>query len=202
MINALNTASRKASMPLSNTKSMDCSIVWAKEHNTTQDHLKAFIADSFDKSYEAKVSYFCELLVGCEDAEGKVIAAFGINQLDHQKAFLEQYLNKSIEEEISSQMHCSVNRNEIFELGNLSGDYPGATRHLIKKMTKILYQKGARWVVFTANKKVLNTFHRLHLEPVSLAKADPKRLPNHGENWGHYYDSEPEVMFIKVPNHD
>jgi len=58
-----------------------------------------------------------------------------------------------------------------------------------------------RWVVFTANNLVLNAFHKLNLNPHVISKANPDLLPNHGINWGHYYETKPQVMFIKVPTH-
>ena len=92
-----------------------------------------------------------------------------------------------------------MDRNGIFELGNLAAIHPGATRRLIQKMAADLYAQGARWVVFTANNLVVNAFQRLQLNPSALIEADPGLLPNKGENWGSYYDEKPQVMFIKVP---
>jgi hypothetical protein len=48
---------------------------------------------------------------------------------------------------------------------------------------------------------VLNAFHKLDLDPQVISIADPDLLPNHGINWGHYYETKPQVMFIEVPSH-
>jgi len=67
-------------------------------------------------------------------------------------------------------------------------------------MTSVIYNQGGRWVVFTVNKLVLNAFHKSNLNPQVISKADPHRLPNHGINWGQYYETRPQVMFIEVPS--
>jgi hypothetical protein len=49
--------------------------------------------------------------------------------------------------------------------------------------------------VFTATASLLNSFGRLRLQPSALAPADPSRLPDAGQQWGSYYDTQPQVMF-------
>ncbi len=178
---------------------MHCSVTWAEANNPARQGIQDFIAENFYEAYHADVNYFCDLLVGCEDHADHFIAAFGITQLKNHPAFLEQYLAHPIEEAISNHIHAPVDRDEIFELGNLAAIHPGATRKLIQKMAADLYSQGARWVVFTANNLVVNAFQRLQLNPIALIDADPSLLPNKGENWGSYYDEKPQVMFIEVP---
>lgn len=177
---------------------MNCKITWADNKNPARQEIQNFIAQNFYDAYQANVSYFCDLLVGCKDNRDLTIAAFGITHLKHHKAFLEQYLDYPIEKEISNNLHHHVERNDIFELGNLAAIHPGATRRLIQKMAVDLYDQGARWVVFTANNLVINAFQRLNLNPIQLKQADPNLLPNKGANWGSYYDEKPQVMFIQV----
>ena len=84
-------------------------------------------------------------------------------------------------------------------MGNLAAIYPGATRELIQMMATDLYDLGARWVVFTANNLVINAFQRLNFKPIAIKAADPNLLPNQGAEWGTYYQDEPKVMFLEVP---
>jgi hypothetical protein len=48
-------------------------------------------------------------------------------------------------------------------------------------------------VLFTAVGHLVNAFQRLGLRPVTLAPADPQRLPDGGASWGSYYDAAPMV---------
>ena len=178
---------------------INCSVTWAEALNPARQGIQDFIAQNFYEAYNANVNYFCDLLVGCEDKKDHFIAAFGITQLKYHRAFLEQYLAHPIEDEISNHVHQAVDRNSIFELGNLAAIHPGATRRLIQQMTVNLYDQGARWVVFTANNLVINAFQRLNLNPIALKEANPLLLHNQGVNWGTYYDERPQVMFIQVP---
>jgi hypothetical protein len=178
----------------------NCSISVAKNHDKDRSQLQQFIAQSFHHAFQAKVDHFADLLIGCKSNDTHHwMAAFGMSKLKDNKAYLEQYLDKPVEDYIAFMTGQKVNREEIFELGNLAADYPGATRRLIKKMTSMVYNQGGRWVVFTANNVVLNAFHKLNLNPQVISLADPNRLPNNGLNWGRYYKTNPQVMFISVP---
>lgn len=157
--------------------------------------LQAFIADNFFKTYQADVKHFSETLLGCKDAQGHWVAALGYSGLAHRRAFLEQYLDVPIEQEIASLQKQTVARTQIVEVGNLAALHPGAGRALIIQMTRHLHRSGYQWVVFTATRHLFNSFKRLKLKPVSLGLADPKRLADGGRAWGSYYDTEPEVMF-------
>ena len=181
---------------------MNCKVTWAETNNPARQGIQDFIAKNFHESYHANVNYFCDLLIGCEDNKDHIIVAFGITKLKHHPAFLEQYLDSPIEKEISNSVHKPVERNDIFELGNLAAIYPGATRKLIQKMAGDLYGLGARWAVFTANKLVVNAFQKVGLNPKAIKEANPDLLPNKGTNWGTYYEDNPQVMFIQVPRPD
>jgi len=183
------------------TPEPSCSVSMVKSIDTERPNIQQFITHNFYKAYQAQVDHFADLLIGCKsDEDHHWMAAFGMSKLADKNAYLEQYLDQPIEHYIAFMTDKNVERSQIFELGNLAADYPGATRRLIKKMTSMIYNQGGRWVVFTANNLVLNAFHKLGLNPQVISRADPNRLPNHGINWGHYYETSPQVMFIEVPS--
>ncbi|MFM8491774.1 MAG: thermostable hemolysin [Candidatus Methylopumilus sp.] len=179
-----------------------CSVSMARSLDKDRSDMQQFIFHNFYKAYQAQVDHFADLLIGCKSNEDHHwMAVFGMSNLADKKAYLEQYLHQPIESYIAFMTGQKVERSEIFELGNLAAEYPGATRRLIKKMASMIYNQGGRWVVFTANNLVLNAFHKLDLNPQVISIADPDLLPNHGINWGQYYETKPQVMFIKVPSH-
>lgn len=157
--------------------------------------LEAFIADSFRASYGAEVSHFSEVLLGVRDKDGHWIAALGYTPAGLGPLFLEHYLDTPVETAISKQARSPVDRATIVEVGNLAAHHPGAARSLIVSTTQLLNSLGLRWVVFTATVSLLNSFSRLRLQPHVLAPADPTRLPDGGQRWGSYYDTQPKVMF-------
>lgn len=179
-----------------------CTVSMAGSLDKDRSNIQQFISHNFYQAYQAHVDHFADLLIGCKsDEDHHWMAAFGMSNLADKKAYLEQYLHQPIESYIAFMTGQKVERSEIFELGNLAAEYPGATRRLIKKMASMIYNHGGRWVVFTANNLVLNAFHKLDLNPQVISKADPDLLPNHGINWGQYYETKPQIMFIEVPSH-
>lgn len=157
--------------------------------------LEAFISASFRASYGAEVKHFSDVLLGSRDAQGNWIAALGYSRARSGPLFLEQYLDLPLEAALAERLQHPVARGDIVEVGNLASTHPGAARALILRTTRLLYGLGLRWVAFTATPSLLNSFSRLRLQPQVLAPADPARLPDGGQSWGSYYQSQPKVMF-------
>lgn len=157
--------------------------------------LEAFIADAFRASYGAEVSHFNDMLLGVRAGDGHWIGALGYTPAVLGPLFLEHYLDAPVETAISAHARRPVARSAIVEVGNLAASHPGAARALIIRTTQLLNSQGLRWVVFTATVSLLNSFSRLRLQPHVLAPADPARLPDGGQHWGSYYDTQPKVMF-------
>lgn len=155
--------------------------------------LKQFIAETFAQAYGAQVDHFCKCLMGVHNPEGQLIAAAGYNVADDQTLFLEQYLNLPVEQVVSSKLGFTVDRSLIAEVGNLATRHAGGARMLIRLVTEVLHREGFKWVVFTATRSLINSFHRMGLEPVELAHATPGRVKN-AAAWGSYYDTQPVVV--------
>jgi hypothetical protein len=157
--------------------------------------IEAFIADAFLKTYGARISHFCDTLIGCRDDAGAWTAALGYSLARDAPLFLEHYLDTMLEVEIGKRLGHAVARTQIVEVGNLAAIHAGAARGLIVRTTDLLYHMGLHLVAFTATASLLNSFGRLHLRPRLLGPADPGRLPGGGGQWGSYYDTRPQVMF-------
>ncbi len=170
-------------------------VAWVDRQHPERVSLEDFIAAEFLEVYGARVSHFCDTLVGCRDGNGRWIAALGYSFAQDGKTFLEQYLAAPLETEIAAQVGKPVRRVSIVEVGNLAARHKGAARHLITLMTKFLHDEGMAWVAFTATRSLLNSFTRLRLKPAVLADADPRMLADGGASWGSYYATRPQVMF-------
>ncbi|MBI5918734.1 MAG: thermostable hemolysin [Nitrosomonadales bacterium] len=154
-----------------------------------------FIRECFRSAHQAEVTTFMPRLFELVTKRGEMTAAFGVRGADEGRLFLENYLDRPIEDELEAKLGIRPARNKIVEVGNLAAIYPGAVRWLIVALTAELYQEGYEWVVFTGTSELRNGFHRLGLRPTVLAPASIESLPaDERARWGSYYDTLPSVM--------
>jgi hypothetical protein len=155
--------------------------------------LERLIAARFHEIYGARVSHFCDHLVGLRAPDGAWQAAAGYTAAATGPLFLEHYLDAPAEALLARASGRPVERDSIAEIGNLAAA-PGTVRELIPAFGAYLHQLGYRWAVFTATRELHNAFRRLQLEPLVLAAACAARLPDGGAAWGSYYAHSPRVM--------
>lgn len=156
--------------------------------------IRQFIAETFQHHYGATIESYCDRLIGVCSPQGNMLAAAGYNLAEEGPLFLEQYLDKPLEQQIQQQLGLDITRSEIAEVGNLAALQAGGARMLIEMMTQRLHGEGRRWVAFTATQSLINSFHRMGLSPVILAPAKPERMKN-AKAWGSYYQQNPHVAF-------
>jgi hypothetical protein len=156
--------------------------------------IERFIAERFRKVYGAQVSHFCAHLLGLRDATGTWHAAVGYTPAAASTLFLEQYLDRPVEDLLSQALGQPVTRGHIVEVGNLAAVPPGFARSFVPALGRFLVQHDYRWVVFTATREVRALLRRLCFKAYALAPAAPARLPDNGAAWGSYYAHKPSVM--------
>jgi hypothetical protein len=156
--------------------------------------LERFIAERFRKMHGAHLSHFCANLLGLRDERGAWRAAAGYTPAAGERLFLEQYLDRPIEEALARAAGTDVARAEIVEVGNLAAVPPGFARIFIPALGRYLIERKYRWVAFTATRQVRNLLERLCFSAHALAPAAPGRLPDAGASWGRYYANDPTVM--------
>jgi hypothetical protein len=157
-----------------------------------------FIAERFSRAHGARLTHFLPHLLGVKDGLGRWQAAAGYAAAGAQELFLEQYLDKTIEDALASALGRPISRASVVEVGNLAAISAGMARALIPQLARHLHRMGYRWVAFTATRALRNSFHRLGLKPLPLAAADAARLADRGASWGSYYDQDPVVMAGKI----
>lgn len=156
--------------------------------------LQDFIQAVYQRAFDARIPHFLPCLAGLYQADGELVAACGLQLAGQQPLYLEQYLDQPIETLLAERRRRSVPRNGLVEIGNLATGAPGNGRLMFAAVCRQLYRQGQQWVVFTATQTLLNSFHRLHLSPITLAAADPARLGPDAAHWGRYYQHQPRVM--------
>lgn len=157
-----------------------------------------FIATRFARAYGARLSHFLPNLLGVRGDAGQWRAAAGYAAALDGPLFLEQYLDRPVEEALTAALGRPAHRARIVEVGNLAAVSAGAARALIPLLARSLQRLGYRWVVFTATRELRNSFRRLGLQPLVLAPADPARVAGGGAAWGSYYQRDPQVMAGRI----
>lgn len=161
--------------------------------------LERFIADGYARAYRAQLTHFADQLVGLRSVDGGWTAGVGFTPAGDGSLFVEQYLDRPVEQVIARRLGEPIERGQVVEVGNLAAAGAGAARDLILRMGALLRVLGRSWVVFTATRCLLNSFARLDVAPIVLAPADPARLPDAGRTWGSYYSTGPQVMTANIP---
>jgi hypothetical protein len=161
--------------------------------------VERFISDTFASAYGASVQNFMPRLFRINAKNGELMAAFGVRSAEKGRLFMEQYLDRTIEQAIHDRTGAMPARSRVVEIGNLAALYPGAVRWMIVALTVMLYEEGYEWVTFTGTASLRNCFNRLGLYPVEICPARVECL-DAGEQarWGTYYDTRPAVMFGNV----
>ncbi len=161
--------------------------------------VESFIRETFASAYGASVSSFMPRLLAVCRKDGDLLAAFGVRSAKTEKLFLENYLDRPIEQVIEEKTGMKLERGKIVEIGNLAAIYPGGVRWMIVALTVMLYEEGYEWVVFTGTSTLRNGFNKLGLYPTDICPARVELLDEEERTrWGTYYDNKPTVMFGNI----
>ena len=155
--------------------------------------LEQFIANKFNIAYGASIVEFFPLLLSRTD-DRQLSSVVGLRPGTERPLFLEQYLDRPLEEAISRQSGVQVERARLMEIGNLASSYRSGNQLMFILLTAVLARAGYTWVVFTATSQVRSLLTRLEFHPVTLCEADESRLVNKQQVWGSYYQSQPMVQ--------
>lgn len=167
-------------------------------HGETRNVIERFIAAGFLKAYGAHLSEFMPELMGLYH-DDTLVAACGLRPATTGTLFLEQYLDHSAENTLNSITGAGADRGKIIEVGNLAVSRAGFARHFVAWLTQHLHGIGMQWALFSAVPALRNNFLRLGIPMITLAPADPARLPGNARaNWGSYYDQQPQVTAVHV----
>ena len=155
-----------------------------------------YVKQTFRRVYAAELNSFMPHFIRVRDHKNNCKAIIGYRDAEHQRLFLEAYLDEPVEAAISRHIGEPVARASIVEVGNLAAAEAGDARIAIIAATAFLHTAGYRWVVFTGVSRLRNGFRRLGLEAKELVEADDSRLSeDERRSWGSYYAGNPVVCF-------
>jgi hypothetical protein len=147
-----------------------------------------YISAIYQDYYNASIDVNYPHLISLTDTEDNILAAVGIRYASDEPLFLEQYLDKNIEQTINTP------RSHIVEIGNLASNENGASLYLFIALSAFLSYQGYSKAVLTGTSSLQKRFTMLGLNPKILASANPSLLNKKEENWGSYYESDPHVL--------
>ncbi len=167
-----------------------------------RESLERFVAATFQRAHGARVQAFMPSLLGLEDWSGTLRCVLGLRGAGPGRLFLEQYLDRPIEEAIASGagLTAPVARGSIVEVGNLAGRGCRAAVYLVAQLPRFLVQRGYSWVTFTATGRVRELLSAFDAPLLDLGPADPARLGDQAGEWGAYYRTQPRVMAGWLPH--
>lgn len=163
-------------------------------HAHERHEVEAFIERIFARAYGAVIGQHYPTLISVRDADGRILAALGFRAAGQQTLFLEQYLDRSVEEEVSAAFGSAVGRGSIVEIGSLASAGHGAAVYLFAALMAYLDWMGYTHLALTGTKVLRGYFAKLGLDPRDMGPADPRRLPDGGASWGNYYATEPRLI--------
>lgn len=152
----------------------------------------SLVAEVFSKTYDARCSHFLPYLLSFK-SRSALQGALGVRPASIDNLYLEQYLLRPVEQEISQCFRTPVVRDQVVEIGNLVVKGGGTGQFMLAVLGTILKQAGLRWIVFTATPQVEAMMARTHWHTHEICAADPSRLTDTDSQWGRYYDSNPRV---------
>ncbi|WP_181898375.1 thermostable hemolysin [Alteromonas aestuariivivens] len=178
----------------SNRSIRQFTLITASAISPNRKHVETFIANGYANAFNANIRHFYPVLVAV-DSNG-VRAALGLRSAQ-QPFFTEQYLPEPLTESLARK-GIVVPRNEIIEVGNLCSVSSRFTLPLLLAVCSGVFIRGKRYLIFTATQKLKEFFCRNDLSLHYLADAREACLKEPKDDWGSYYQTNPQVFALAV----
>ena len=161
-----------------------------------RNRIEEFIKKGFTNAYSADIHVSMPVVLAVK--KGTYKAALGVRST-RSALFIEQYLDSSIEQLLSTPDN-PVSRDEIIEIGHLFSNAQKFTIPLLLVTAASLYRSGFKYMVFTGTEQVNKLISRTGINVSHLANADSNKLDKSNDQWGTYYDSNPQVVSVSLAN--
>ncbi len=161
--------------------------------------LEEFVQAAFHRRHGAHVATFMPTLLGLTDSAGRVACVTGYRPAASGRLYLEHYLDRPVEEELSARLGRGVARSSIVEVGNLAGSSCRSAIRMVTLLPRHLLGLGHEWIVFTATSAVYGILQSVGAPLTELAVADPARVSGTVDQWGGYYRHNPRVFAGHLP---
>jgi hypothetical protein len=174
-------------------------IVAYESHDARRARVEAFVQQAFARRHGARVRSFMPTLLALEGRGERVCGVVGFRNAGAEPLFLERYLTRPVEAELSERTRQLIERERIVEVGNLASLSCRAAFHLVAILPRVLIERGNQWIVFTATSAVRGILEKFSAPMIELASAGRECIDQPDE-WGRYYENDPRVMAGYLPD--
>ena len=171
-------------------------VCWIPQLHPDRPEVEQFIRQGFATAYGAKVQQLMPFLLGVQH-DGVWQAALGVRQGTASDLFIEQYLDTDIVSALA-QHGWTTQRSDVVEIGNLYASSRSQLLLLFLGLISILQQRQIKMLVCCATPTVMSLLNRHGLMLRVLAPGDPERLQSSAQDWGTYYQHQPQVCALQV----
>jgi hypothetical protein len=168
-------------------------VVYCRAHSD-RGPVEAYIDTAYGRAFGGRIRDHYPTLIALLGPVGGVEAAVGVRMASLSGLFLEQYLDIPVEAAVERAFGHAVERARIAEIGNLASSGPLASLELFLGLARHLDAVGCTHAAATAINSLRRCFARSGLITRSLAQAESARLAAGADDWGSYYEREPEVL--------
>jgi hypothetical protein len=162
--------------------------------SSEREEVEAFIKQGFKKVYAANIEVTMPFLLAVNNGQWK--AALGIRSASDE-LFVEQYLQGPVEQS-SVLRDKNIERRQIAEIGHLYSNARKFTIPLFLVMAVSLFCLDFKYVVFSGTQRVIDIITQAGIDSTHLTKADPALLDSSADDWGSYYQTDPQVVLISL----
>ena len=174
-------------------------IVAYESHNARRARIEAFVQQAFARRHGACIRSFMPTLLALQGRDERVCGVVGFRNGSAEPLFLERYLARPVEAELSERTGQLIERGRIVEVGNLASLSCRAAFHLVAILPRVLIERGNQWIVFTATSAVRGILEKFSAPMIELASASRECIDER-DDWGQYYDNDPRVMAGYLPD--
>lgn len=171
----------------------DFSIDAYQIQDAERSKIAAFIKQGFLNVYEADISVTMPTLLAIK--KGAFKAALGVRSTN-QSLFIEQYLNTSIEQELTAK-GLNVAREHIAEIGHLYTNKSRFALPLLLTAGVALFMNEYRYITFCATSQVRKLVSGAGIDVLDISEANQVKISS-TDNWGSYYDTAPRVVAVST----
>lgn len=163
--------------------------------------VERYVRRAFRRVHCASVCSLPTTLLTLRGRDGQLSAVVGCRAAGAERLYLERYLDVPIETALAMRLGlASVPRASIVEIGSLACSGSLAAQRLLRRLPPWLRAQGYAWAVFTATRRVRELLRIFDAPLLELCRASAERVAGSGDDWGHYYQSDPRVLAGFLPD--
>ncbi len=154
---------------------------------------KTYIAQRYELAFDAHLNGYMPAFMALMQND-EFASLCGFRGAEQGPLFLEQYLDDAADVLLTRQFSTAVERHQLVEFGQLASFNKGFSLVHFFLIAQALVRRDYQWCIFTATDPLYAMMKRFGLSLVTIADADPSRIPDASKIWGTYYQHQPRIV--------